>query len=58
MTQMSLESTEWLRKTDKVILLLEVDYDLEEMDNTSHLHVSNTILTHLSNSSFICVGVF
>ena len=28
------------------------------MDNTSHLHVSNTILIHLSDSFFICVSVF
>ena len=39
------------------MLLLEIDYDLEKMHNTSHLHVSNTILIHLSDSSFIYVSV-
>ena len=39
------------------MLLLEIDYDQEKMHNTSHLHVSNTILIHLSDSSFIYVSV-
>ena len=39
------------------MLLLEIDYDLEKMDNTSHLHISNTILMHLSDSSFTYVSV-
>ena len=58
MTQMSLEGTEYvLEKQIKLIALLEIDYDLEKMDNTSHVHVSNTILIHLSDISFICVSV-
>ena len=58
MTQMSLEGTEYdLEKQIKLILLLEIDYDLEKKDNTSHLHVSITILIHLSDSSFIYVSV-
>ena len=58
MMQMSLEGTEYdLEKQIKLILLLEIDYDLEKMDNTSHLHLYNTILIHLSDSSFINVSV-
>ena len=58
MTQLSLEGREYdLEKQIKLILLLEIDHGLEKMDNTSHLHVSNTILIHLSDSSFVYVSV-
>ena len=55
---MSLEGTQYdLEKQIKLILQLERDYDLEKIDNTSHLHVYNTILIHFSDSSFIYVSV-
>ena len=58
MTQMSIEGTEYdLEKQIKLTLLLEIDYDLEKMDNTSNLHVCNTILIYLSDSLFIYVCV-
>ena len=39
------------------MLLLEIGYDLEKMHNTSHLHVSNTVLIHSSDSSFTYVSL-
>ena len=60
MAQMSLEGTEYdlEKQINKVNPAARNRlWSRKKMDKTSHLHVSNTILIHLSDSSFICVSV-